>query len=234
MERVAELVGLARLLPLAATTGAIEPMAAECVRAQPAEEVVEHLLPDASAATRGQFHAIAVSLEVARTLELLREIVEGVEVACRILAQQPADLLAVDAAEIAGVLNAVELRLERVERLEVGHLLQGAVKAESLVAAEPEPLAQAAGHQLVQRCRELRKVPPQAVVAQEGIHHSLQLGALSGAHGLEERLHGGHAVGELLDDVVEGPGAGKELTVLREECADVGVAARPVAPPAAG
>ncbi len=52
VERVAELVRLGRLLAVAAAAGAVEPVAAEGVPAQPREQVVEDLLADPAAAAR--------------------------------------------------------------------------------------------------------------------------------------------------------------------------------------
>ena len=91
--------------------------------------------------------------------------------------------------------------------------------------AERDPLAQAAGQQQVEVARELGEVHAEPVVLEERVHHRLELGALLGRHRAQERLHRGHPRGELVDDVVEGPGAREEPAVLREELADVRVVA---------
>ena len=103
-------------------------------------------------------------------------------------------------------------------------MLQRPVQAEGLVAAKSEPLAQASGQQLVERGRELGQVPAQSVVPQQGIDHRLQLCALFRGHRAQERLHGRHSLGQLLDDVVEILGAREESTVFLEELARVGLA----------
>ena len=225
MERVAELVRFGRLLALPAPTGAVQPVAPERVPSQPAEQIVEHLLADPARAARRQLHPIAVALEVAGPLEAARKLIEGVHIAGSVGAEQVADPLTIDLAKVARAVDAVQLRLEGVERLEVRHLLQGAFEAERLVAAEPGPLAEAAGQQLVERCRELSEVPAQPVVAQQRVHHRLELGPLLRAHRAQQRLHRGHPLRQLGDDVVEGLRAREEPAVLAQEVRDVGIAA---------
>ncbi len=66
MERVAELVRLGRLLALPSPPGPIDPVAAERVALQPREQVVEHLLADLPAAARGQRQSVAVGLSGSR------------------------------------------------------------------------------------------------------------------------------------------------------------------------
>ena len=67
------------------------------------------------------------------------------------------------------------------------------------------------GSSCVERRGELGQVPAQPVVAEQRVHHVLQLLALVGAQRLHQRLHLGHARGELLDDVVERLAPGKTL-----------------------
>ena len=92
-----------------------------------------------------------------------------------------------------------------------------AVEAQRLVATEPDALAEAARQEQVQVRGELREVEQEPVVAQERVHHRLELGPLLGGHRAHERLHRGHPLGELVDDVVEGPRAREEPPVLGEE-----------------
>ena len=226
MERVAELVRLGRLVALAAATAALHPMAPERVAPKAGEQVVEDLLADPPAAPRGELQAVAVAGEVARPLELLREVVERVQVAGRLVAEELGHAVAIDVREIARPADPVDLLLERVQGLEIGHLGERAFEPERLVAAEPVAVAEPARHQLVHRGRELGQVPAQPVVAQQRVHRVLELGPLLGRHRLEERLQRGHPLGELVDDVVEGLRAREERAVLGHELRDVRIAAR--------
>ena len=167
--------GLRRLLALAAVAGAGEPVAAERVAVQPREQLVEDLLADPPVAARGELQPVAVALEVARLLEPVGEVLERVEVAGRVRAQQVAHVRAIDLAEVARAARAVELRLELVERLEPAELVERRLEAQRLVAVEPDPLAQPAGEQLVEVRGQLGEVPPQPVVAQQRIERVLEL-----------------------------------------------------------
>ena len=110
-------------------------------------------------------------------------------------------------------------------RLEPRDLGERAVEPERLVAAERDALAEPAGQQQVEVRGELGEVDQQPVVAQQRLHHRLELGPLLRAHRAQERLHRGHPLRELVDDVVERPGAREEPAVLGEELRGVRVAA---------
>ena len=96
VERVAELVRLGRLLALPAPAGTLDAMAAERVALEPREQVVEHLLADPPAAPRRQLEPLPVAGQVAGLLEPPGQVVERVEVADGVVAQQVAHLVAVD------------------------------------------------------------------------------------------------------------------------------------------
>ena len=128
VERVAELERLRGLLALAAAAAAIEPMAAERIALEPREQVVEHLLADLPAAARRQLEALAVAGQVAGLLEPPGEVVERIEVADRVVAQQLADLVAVDVGEVAGSVDVGERVLQPFHRLEPGDLGERAVE----------------------------------------------------------------------------------------------------------
>ncbi len=100
MERVAELVRLGRLIPLPAPPGPVDPVAAECVALEAGEQVVEDLLADPPAAPRRELHAFAVAGQVAGLLEPAGEVVERLEIAQAIVAEQVADLVAVDGGQV--------------------------------------------------------------------------------------------------------------------------------------
>ena len=120
------------------------------------------------------------------------------------------------------------MRLEPVERLEPAELLERRLEAHRLVAAEPDPVAEPAGQQLVEVGGELGEVPAQPVVAQQRVDRVLELRPLLGRERPHERLHRRHPVGQLVDDVVERRGAREERAVLGQELVDV-VLARLVA-----
>ncbi len=201
-------------------------MPAERVAPEPREQVVEDLLADAPAAARRQLEPLAVAGQVAGRLEPPRERVERVEVAHRVVAEQVADLVAVQAGEVVRALDVGERVAQAVHRGELVDPGQGAGEAQRLVAAERQPLAEPARQEQVEVGGQLGEVDQQAVVLEQRLHHRLELGPLLRAHRAEQRLHRGHPRRELLDDVVEGPGAREERAVLREELRDVRVARR--------
>ena len=226
MERVAELVRLGRLVPLPAPPATIEAVPAERVLAKPREEVVEHLLADPPRPPRGQLQAAAVARQVPGLLEPAREVVERVEVAHGVVAEQLADVAPVDRGQVARGADVTQLVLQRVERLEPAELLERTLQPERLVALEPVAVAEAVGQQRVHVRGELGEVPAQPVVPEQGVGHRLELGPLLGRHRAQQRLHRGHPLGELLDDVVEGARTREEPAVLRQELRGVRVAAR--------
>ena len=83
VERVAELVRLGRLVALPSPAAAIDAVTAERVALEPREQVVEDLLPDLAAASRGQLQPLPVAGEVAGLLEPASEVVERIELAAR-------------------------------------------------------------------------------------------------------------------------------------------------------
>ena len=128
MERVAELVGLCGLLTFTATPLPIDAVTAECVALQAGEQVVEDLLADLPRPARGQLEPLAVARQVAGFLEAPGEVVEGVEVASRVVAHELADLVAVDRGEITGRFDVHQRVLEALHGLHPGDLGQGAIE----------------------------------------------------------------------------------------------------------
>ena len=96
-------------------------MAAEAVALEDGEDVPERLVADLPDGARGQRQPVALALEVAGLLELLRQLAELVEVALGLLAQEPADLLWIDPLEVPRVLDRAELALELVQLLQLLH-----------------------------------------------------------------------------------------------------------------
>ena len=117
--------------------------------------------------------------------------------------------------------DALEVGLQPVERLEPAELLQRGLEPQRLVAAEPHAVAQPVGQQLVEVRGQLGEVPAQAVVAQQRVDRVLELGPLLRGQRAQQRLHRGHPVRQLVDDVVERLRAREELAVLGEELVDV-------------
>ncbi len=100
VERVAELVRLGRLVALPSPAAAVDAVAAERVALEPREQVVEDLLADPPAAARGQLQPLAVAGQVAGLLEPPGEVVERIELARGVVAEQVADLVAIDRGEV--------------------------------------------------------------------------------------------------------------------------------------
>ena len=190
---------------------------------QAGEQLVEDLLADPPVATGRELQPVAVALEVAGPLEPVGEVLERVEVAGRVRAEQVVDVAPVDLAEVARATRPVDLRLELVERLEPPQLAERRLQAHWLVAGEPHPLPQPAGEDLVEVRGKLGEVPLEAVVAEQGVERVLELLALLGRQRSHQRLHGRHPVGELLDDVVERLRTGEERAMPREEPVDLGL-----------
>ena len=225
VERVAELVRLGRLVALPSPAAAIDPVATERVALEPREQVVEDLLADLAAAARGQLQPLAVAGQVAGFLEPPSEVVERIELARGVVAEQVAHLVAIDGGQVGRRLDVGQGVGQLVHRLEPGDLGERALEPERLVATERHPIAEPARQQEVEVRGELGEVDQEPVVAQQRLHHRLELGALLRAHRAHQRLHRGHPLGELVDDVVEGPGAREELAVLGQELRRVRVAA---------
>ena len=224
VERVAEFVRLGRLVALPAPTATIQAVPAEGVALEPREQVVEHLLADLAAAARRQLEALAIAGQVAGLLQTPGQVVQRVELAASVVAQQVADLVAIDPGQVPRRVHVRQGVLQPVERPEPRDLGQRAVEAERLVPAERHPVAETARQQEVQVRGELGEVDQQPVVAQQRIHHRLELGPLGRAHRPQERLHGRHPLGELVDDVVERLRAGEERPVLGQELRRIRIA----------
>ena len=167
-------------------------MAAERVALEPREQVVEDLLADAPAAARRELQVLAVAGQVAGRLEAPGQGVERVEVAHRVVAEQVADLVAVQAGEVVRAVDVGERVAQAIHRRELVDPGEGARETERLVAAERHALAEPARQQQVEVRGQLGEVDEQAVVPEEGLHHRLELGPLLRAHRAEQRLHRGH------------------------------------------
>src|SRR6186997_648207 len=101
VERVAELVRLRRLFPLAAAAMAVDPVPAEGVTLEAREQVVEDLLADLPGATRRELEPVPVPGQVAGLLESSCQVIEAVEIPDRVVTHEIADLVAIDRCEVA-------------------------------------------------------------------------------------------------------------------------------------
>src|SRR5439155_15063536 len=160
----------------------LDPLAAEAVAAEPGEQIVEHLLADPPCPAGSQLEPVALPREIPGTLELAGQLVEPLELAHRVVAKQVLDAVAIEPGEVARPVDVAQRILERIEGLQAADLLQRAVEAQLLVAAEPEAVAEPTRDELIHRRPELGEVPAQAVVAEERVHHVLQLGPLLLGH----------------------------------------------------
>ena len=224
MERVAELVRLGRLVALPSPPAAIDPVAAERVPLEPREQVVEDLLADLAAAARGELQPLAVTREVAGFLEATREVVERIELARGVVAEQVAHLGAIDARRGRPAIRRRTARRPAGPSPGAGRSAPVRRRGRAARRHRTAPGRRARPAAAGRGSRPAGPGHQEPVVAQEGVHHRLELGALLRAHRAHQRLHRGHPLGELVDDVVEGAGAREELAVLGEELRRVGVA----------
>ena len=86
--------------PLPATPGPVDPVGTERVALEASEQVVEDLLADPPAAPRRELHPFAVAGQVAGLLQPAGEVVERLEIAQAVVAEQVTDLVAVDGGQV--------------------------------------------------------------------------------------------------------------------------------------
>src|SRR5439155_1205016 len=201
-----------------------EPDDVEAVALEVAEDVTQRLVGDLAERARRQLEPVATTLEVARLLELLRDLAELLEVPHGLLAQELGDLCGVDLLEVGGALRAAQLALELVHPLELLHELHRLTERHLFVATELVAAAQLVERQeLLEVAGELGQRGFETLVLhEERAHHVLKLSALAGRHALEERLHLRDPATELSEQLVEALGAGEELAPLVLERLEVG------------
>ncbi len=105
MERITELIRLARLFALAATPGSLDPVSTKGVALESSEQVAEHLLADAPAPARGQREVFVVARQVAGLLEPPSKRIERIQVTHRIGAKEVAHLVPIDRGEIVRAID---------------------------------------------------------------------------------------------------------------------------------
>ena len=227
VERVAELVRLGRLVALPSPPAAVDPVPAERVALEPREQVVEHLLADPAAAARRQLQALAVARQVARLLEPAGQVVERVEVAHGLVAEQVADLVAVDARRDRRAPRRRRARPRaRSIACEPRDLGERALEPERLVAAERHPLAEPAGQQQVEVRGELGEVDHAAgrrAAARPSSTGARPAARASSSAGATASPPSAAASWSMMSSKVRAPG--KNRAVLGEELGSVRVAA---------
>ena len=92
-------------------------MVGEPVLLQVGEDLLQRLLADLADAPRRQLHAFAVAADEARLLQHPRHVLELLQVAPRLFAQQPLDLVEVQVVQVAAPPDLLQLLLELVHVL---------------------------------------------------------------------------------------------------------------------
>ena len=217
LEGIPPLEGLGRLVSLAAAAQMGHAMAAHGISLKPGEEVVEDLLPDPSAPPRSELQTIAEAGHEPRLLQTTGQVVESLQTLGRPGTEEALERLPVHRREVPRLDRPGQLVLQAVQGVHQGELVKGLLQTQKELAAEPDPGPQTAGEKLVEGRRQLRQVPAEPVVPQEGIDEPLELGLLLGGHGPEEGGNRGHPFRQLLHHVVEGLGPGEEGAKPAEE-----------------
>ncbi len=150
---------------------------------------------------------------------------QRLQLARGVVVEELPNLVRIDLREGGRIVHGAESGRESVHRFESAELVQGGVERQWLVSAERHPLAETFRQDLVKVARQLREVPAQSIVTKQRVHHRLELLALLGAHRCQERLHRGHPLRQLADDVIESARPRKEVAVFGEELGGVRIAA---------
>ena len=119
----------------------------------------------------------------------------------------------------AGVEARLEDLLHAVELAQLGGQVGGPVHAHRALAVEVVgALPAGVGHGALEVLGQALDLPAQVHVLEHGLHELAQLGLLLGAERVPHRLGGGHALGQLLEQLVEVLRVAREhVAVLRHE-----------------
>src|SRR5437660_5077172 len=120
-EGIAELVALGLVGGITARAPALDVVPPEAVALEGREDVLERLVAELADRARGELEPVALALEVARLLQLLRELLQPLEVLRRLLAEQLLDVDRIDLVQIVRRLDAAQLALELLHPLELVH-----------------------------------------------------------------------------------------------------------------
>ena len=169
---------------------------------------------DLAEALRGELELALLVVDEAGLLELLGQLRELLEAAGGVVAEEVAGPVDVDLGQGAGRRRAAQHLLELVEVAELVEHLGRLGEPERVLAGEVvAPLPAHLREQLLEVAAELVHLPAQVHVLEQRLGQPLQLRPLLGRHRVHHRLHGRHALGHDLEQLVEGGG------VLREEVA---------------
>ena len=219
VERVAELVGLGRLLAVVPGPRPRGPVRSHPVLGQLREEVREGLLADAADALRRELEPALALVDEPGVGQLLGQIGQPVEGAGGVLTQVARHLVQVDLGERGRRLGRAEEVLELVEVAQRGRRIGGISHAHRLVAPEREALIPAGPREgPLEVAGQPVHLPTQVHVLEQALGQSLQLRPLLGRHRVPHGLGGGHPGGQLLEQFVEVGGvAGEQVAVLLHE-----------------
>ena len=200
-------------------------MVADAVLVDLAEEIGQRLLAEAPHALGRQLDAPAVLLDQPGVGQRLGQVGQAVERPGGVLAHVLAHLVQVDLAQRGRRGGRLEHLFHAVELAQLGGQVGGLAHAHGALAVEVVgPLPAGVGHGALEVLCQALHLPAQVHVLEDRVHQIAQLRLLLGAHGVPHRLGGGHALGQLLQQLVEVLRvAGEHVAVLRHELLEAGV-----------
>ena len=155
----------------------------------------------------------------------LVQVGQAIERPGRVLAHVLAHLVEVDLAQGRRRRRRLEDLLHAVELAQLGGQVGGPVHAHRALAVEVVGLLPAGvGHGALEVLRQALHLPAQVHVLEDRVHQPAQLSLLLGAERVPHRLGGRHALGQLLEQLVEVLRVAREhVAVLRHELLEAGV-----------
>ncbi len=155
----------------------------------------------------------------------LGQVGQPVEGAGRVLPHVLAHLVQIDLAQRGGRGGRLDHLFHAVELAQLGGQVGGLAHAHGAFAVEVVGLLPpGVGHGALEVLRQALHLPAQVHVLEDRVHQAAQLRLLLGAHGVPHRLGGGHALRQLLQQLVEVLRvAGEHVAVLRHELLEAGV-----------
>ena len=200
-------------------------MVPDAVLVDLAEEVGEGLLSEAAHAPRRQLDAPALLLDQPGVGQRLGEVGQPVQRPRRVLAHVLLDLLEVDLAQGGRGGGRLEHLFHAVELAQLRGQVGGPVQGHGPLAVEVVgTLPAGVGHGTLEVLGQALHLPAQVHVLEHGLHELAQLGLLLGAERVPHGLGGGHALGQLLEELVERLRVAREhVAVLLHELLEAGI-----------